>query len=104
MPLSHFRAHATWPTCLSSYAFTFLTDEPRLRSAGGCIRRCRRLRRGYKPMWKDSVLFWQRRDGEAIRALRAVCQSFLATAPVAPILDDASKRKVLRDPGARSVT
>src|SRR5258708_36549594 len=102
MPLSLFRAHATWPKCLSFYAFTFLTDEPRLRSAGGCIRRCRRLRRGYKSMWKDSLRFWQRRAGEAVRALRAFCQSFLAAAPVRRILDGAAEGKVLRQPGPRS--
>jgi len=73
MPLWDFRAHATWRTCLSSYAFTFLADEPRLRSAGGLDPPMQgRLRRVLQVnVERFPLRFWQRRAGEAVRALTA---------------------------------
>src|SRR5882672_12094065 len=68
MPLLDFRAHATWRTCLSSYAFTFLADAWKSHSADGYIHRYRRLNRGCKPTREDSPRFWRRRAGEPVRA------------------------------------
>lgn len=82
--------------------FEFLRVHLPNRRAGGCIRRCRPLRRGYKPMWKDSLRFWQRRAGEAARARRAAPPIISRAAPVRRILDGAAKSKLLRQPGSSS--
>src|SRR5690242_9629846 len=97
MPLLDFRAHATWQTCLSSYAVTFLTDEPRLRSAAGCIRRCRRLSRGCKPTREDSPRFCQLRAGEVVRATGRSANHFSR-----PLLFVPAKSKLLRQSGSSS--
>src|SRR6266850_4586066 len=96
MPLWDFRAHATWQTCLSSYAFTFLADAWKSHSAGDCIRRCRRLSHGCKPTREDSPRFWQRR--EVVRALQANLNTPCSCMRLALRASDTTLRLVGTDP------